>query len=189
MLFIIASGRGTILDTMDQTPVQTSQWLSIWRLETLGSFRSVLQHPTGWTSETRHTQTHDHLSICCVPCTALSTSHVIIYHLTLKENPCDIDRLLRPWDPPSKNTAVGCHFLLQGIFPTQRSKPPLSHLLHCRWILTPEPLEKPTQQSIVIQMHENRAVISKISKYFMKCSVAVLVSSINCVFSVDRHQK
>ena len=41
------------------------------------------------------------------------------------------------WDFPSKNTGVGCHFLLQGIFPTQGSYPcplhwqidslPLSH--------------------------------------------------------------
>ena len=30
-------------------------------------------------------------------------------------------RLLCPWDSPSKNTGGGCHFLLQGIFPTQRS--------------------------------------------------------------------
>ena len=28
-------------------------------------------------------------------------------------------RLLRPWDSPGKNTGVGCHLLLQGIFPTQ----------------------------------------------------------------------
>ena len=28
-------------------------------------------------------------------------------------------RLLCPWDSPGKNTGVGCHFLLQGIFPTQ----------------------------------------------------------------------
>ena len=28
-------------------------------------------------------------------------------------------RLLCPWNFPSKNTGVGCHFLLQGIFPTQ----------------------------------------------------------------------
>ena len=34
-----------------------------------------------------------------------------------------------PWDFPSKNTGVGCHFLLQGIFPTQGSNP---GLLHCR---------------------------------------------------------
>ena len=26
-----------------------------------------------------------------------------------------------PWDFPAKNTGVGCHFLLQGIFPTQGS--------------------------------------------------------------------
>ena len=31
-------------------------------------------------------------------------------------------RLLCPWDYPSKNTAVGCHFLLQGIFPSQGLK-------------------------------------------------------------------
>ena len=29
--------------------------------------------------------------------------------------------LLCPWDPPGKNIGVGCHFLLQGIFPTQGS--------------------------------------------------------------------
>ena len=28
-----------------------------------------------------------------------------------------------PWDFPSRNTGVGCHFLLQGIFLTQGSKP------------------------------------------------------------------
>ena len=30
-------------------------------------------------------------------------------------------RLLCPWDSPSKNTGVACHFLLWGIFPTQGS--------------------------------------------------------------------
>ena len=30
-----------------------------------------------------------------------------------------LTRLLCPWDFPGKNTGVGCHFLLQGIFPTQ----------------------------------------------------------------------
>ena len=28
-------------------------------------------------------------------------------------------RLLCPWNSSGKNTGVGCHFLLQGIFPTQ----------------------------------------------------------------------
>ena len=35
-------------------------------------------------------------------------------------------------DSLGKNTAVGCHFLLQGIFPTQGSNPGLPH---CRQIL------------------------------------------------------
>ena len=30
--------------------------------------------------------------------------------------------LLCPWDSPGKNIGVGCHFPLQGIFPTQGSK-------------------------------------------------------------------
>ena len=40
--------------------------------------------------------------------------------------------LLRPWDFPGKSTEVGCHFLLQGIFPTQGSN---RALLHCRQML------------------------------------------------------
>ena len=27
------------------------------------------------------------------------------------------------WDSPGKNTGAGCHFLIQGIFPTQESNP------------------------------------------------------------------
>ena len=36
-------------------------------------------------------------------------------------------RLLRPWNFPGKSTGVGCHFLLQGIFPTQGLNPGLPH--------------------------------------------------------------
>ena len=32
-----------------------------------------------------------------------------------------LTRILCPWDFPGKNVGVGCHFLLQGIFPTQGS--------------------------------------------------------------------
>ena len=41
-------------------------------------------------------------------------------------------KLLCPWDSPGKNTGVGCHFLLQGIFLTQGSDPRLLRLLHWR---------------------------------------------------------
>ena len=47
-------------------------------------------------------------------------------------NPMNPTRLLYPWDSPGKNTGVGCHFLLQGIFPTQGSNPGLPH---CRQTL------------------------------------------------------
>ena len=36
-------------------------------------------------------------------------------------------RLLCPCELPGKNTGVGCHFLLQGIFPTQGWNPCLFH--------------------------------------------------------------
>ena len=39
-------------------------------------------------------------------------------------------RLLCPWDFLGKNTEVGCHFILQGIFPTQGRNPCLQHLAH-----------------------------------------------------------
>ena len=41
-------------------------------------------------------------------------------------------RLFYPWDFLGKNTRMGCHFLLQRIFPNQGSNP---GLLHCRQIL------------------------------------------------------
>ena len=46
-----------------------------------------------------------------------------------------------PWDSPGKNTGVGCHFLLQGIFPSQGSNPGILHLLH--WQVGSLPLLPP----------------------------------------------
>ena len=49
------------------------------------------------------------------------------------ETPCmQPPRLLSSWDFPGKNIGVSCHFLLQGIFPTQGLD---MCLLHCRQIL------------------------------------------------------
>ena len=47
-------------------------------------------------------------------------------------------RFLHPWNFPGKITGVGCHFLLQGIFPTQGSNPGLSN---CKQL--PLPSEPP----------------------------------------------
>ena len=43
---------------------------------------------------------------------------------------CDPTMLLSPWNFSGKNTGVGCHFLLHGIFPIQRLNPHLLHLLN-----------------------------------------------------------
>ena len=45
-------------------------------------------------------------------------------------------RLLCLWDFPGKNTGVGCHFLLQGIYLTQGSNLSLLILLHYGFFTT-----------------------------------------------------
>ena len=66
------------------------------------------------------------------PCNGVKWSKVAQLCPTLCD-PVDCKpRLLRPWGSPSKNTGVGYHFLLQGIFSTQGSNPGLPH---CRQTL------------------------------------------------------
>ena len=50
-------------------------------------------------------------------------------------------KLLCPWDSPGKNTGVGCHGLLQGIFLTQGLNLHLLCLLH--WQAGSLPLAPP----------------------------------------------
>ena len=58
-------------------------------------------------------------------------SHSVVSN-SLRPNRLWPTRLLCPWDSPGKNTGVGSHSLLQGIFPTQDSNPSFQH---CRQIL------------------------------------------------------
>ena len=58
-------------------------------------------------------------------------SHSVVSD-SLRPNGLLPTRLLRPWDFPGKNTGVGCHFLLKGIFPTQGLNPDLPY---CRQML------------------------------------------------------
>ena len=46
---------------------------------------------------------------------------------SLQPNGLQLTMLLCSRDSPGKNTGVGCHFLLQGIFPTQGSNPGFLH--------------------------------------------------------------
>ena len=64
--------------------------------------------------------------VCVCACSVVSYS--------LQPHGLQPARLHCPWNSPGQNTGVGCHFLLQGIFPTWESNPSLMHLLHW-WIL------------------------------------------------------
>ena len=56
---------------------------------------------------------------------------------------------------PGKNTRVGCHFLLQEIFPTQGSSPHLLRLLHWQVGSLPlMPLGKPSRHRVGTQRRQ-----------------------------------
>ena len=59
-----------------------------------------------------------------------------------------LSRFLCPWDSPGKKPGVGCHALLQGIFPTQGSS---LHLLH--WQADPLPLSHQGSPVKLIQQY------------------------------------
>ena len=67
----------------------------------------------------------------CMPAKSLQS------HPTLRPSGLKPTRLLCLWNFPGKTTDVGCHFLLQGIFPTQGSNPRHLSLLHSLPLATP----------------------------------------------------
>ena len=60
-----------------------------------------------------------------------------------------------PWDFPGKETGVGCHFLLQGIFSTQRSNLHLQCLLHYRQILYRQAAAEALPHAIPVVLFEH----------------------------------
>ena len=62
--------------------------------------------------------------------TCWQTCVYMLSHVWLFATPwIEATRLLCSLDFPGKNTEAGCHFLLQEIFPTQRSNPQFLYLL------------------------------------------------------------
>ena len=70
-------------------------------------------------------------------------------------------RLHCPWNSPGKNTAVGCLFLLQAIFPTQGSNLHLLCLL--QWQVASLPLVPPGKPQYSTQ--SLRILVSALSKH------------------------
>ena len=86
-----------------------------------------------------HHQTSSQCAMCYV--TSTMSDFLLFYGL-------QPDRLLCPWDSPGKNTGVGCHALLKGLFLTQRLNPCLLCCLHWQvGSLSLVPPEKPIYPS------------------------------------------
>ena len=89
--------------------------------------------------------------VCVCVCVCVCTQS--LSHVWLFVTPWTVVqpiRLLCPWDFPGRKTGVGCRFLLQGIFPTQRSNPLLLCLLH--WQADSLPLShlgNPPNQTVI----------------------------------------
>ena len=73
--------------------------------------RRILYHRATWGA-------HNYLCVCVCVCVCYVKS---LSRVWLFVTPWTVARLLCPWDFPGKNTGVGCHFCLQGIFLIQGS--------------------------------------------------------------------
>ena len=99
---------------------------------------------------------YTYICVCKPHCVFSVTQSCLTIH-------CPMDYSLPgcPWNFPGKNTGVGCHFLLQGIFLTQGSNPHLLCLLHWQVdSLLLMPAGKPI----------NHIIPSQLLKNFVKCN-------------------
>ena len=72
-------------------------------------------------------------SVCAICMSVL----VIQSWPTLQPHGLEPTRLLCLWDSPGKNAGMGCHALLQGIFPTPGSNPCILCFLHWQMFSLP----------------------------------------------------
>ena len=88
-------------------------------------------------------------------------------------------RLPCPWGSSGKSTGVGCHFLLQGIFPTQESNLHLLCLLHCRQMLYPLSHQRSPKAATLQLKFENKNKFSWILNFFKgwngKCYIILVL--------------
>ena len=111
--------------------MQETQVLSLGQEDPLekemATHSSILAWRIPWTEEPGRVQ----FFCVCVSCLVVSDSFRL--HVLWPA------RLLCPWNFPDKNTGVGCHALLQGVFQPQGLNPHLLGLLH--WQVGSLPLE------------------------------------------------
>ena len=96
-------------------------------------------------------------------------------------------RLPRPWDSPGKNTGVGCHFLLQEIFPIQRSN---SGLLHCRQSLYPLSHQGSPELVVLLTFKSSHQLFSTTCAHSGSCLFhKYIMHSLSLFFFSDRENK
>ena len=94
--------------------------------------------------------------LCC--CALLSHS---VMSDSLQPHGLQPTRLLCPWDFPSKNTGVGCYFLLQGIFLTQGWNPAFPALALGFFPTKPPGKSRINEHSVVNQLYLNKICVKK----------------------------
>ena len=60
--------------------------------------------------------------VCVCVCVYVCVSRSVMSN-SMRPHGLQPSRLLCPWDSPDKDTAVGCHFLLQGVLPNPGIEP------------------------------------------------------------------
>ena len=85
-------------------------------------------------------------------------------------------RLLCPWDSSGKNSGGGCHFLLQGIFPTQGSN---THL-HVSYIARQILYHRATWDALLTKTYTYfkifvapHCILNKVSNFWMSLSTLI----------------
>ena len=93
-----------------------------------------------------------------------------------------------PWASPGKNTGVGCHFLLQGIFPTQGSNLglPALHNQEAR-VCEPEQIalffQSPDSSSVRKNNHAEPVTNETLRKHWLPAPPPAAGKSISLVLS------
>ena len=137
------------------------------------------------TSLTKKLTTATHLTLPTLPLRVCLHSKSLQSCLTLQPHGRSPARLLCSWDSLGKNIGVGCHALLQGIFPTQGSN---LCLLHCRQILygwAPRGAQRVYYS--LINTHRGFLPSCPISELFLWQNKNLLSGNIWCAHFFDPH--
>ena len=127
LFFVVVLQMGLFLQLCKKMIKEANKMFSEASLEMASSLlKQYLPFPNVWLDCLTQVSLHFSINLlitmflswehhCCLLFQSLSPVNL------LQLNGVQPTRLLCPWNFPGKNTGVGCHILLQGIFPTQGS--------------------------------------------------------------------